>query len=187
MLLARSRRKALGFALIEILTVTSIISGLQSQSSGTFRYAISKANEIVGINNLKQVYLLLQAQMITEGYPKAAFYPKGDPKTDPQSIVRLVQGAPPQLFVSPFAPPALKEKGLTYAWNDTVNGKQPDAVPGNTWLMIDVVAFVADPKVERPSKYLVLYADGKAEAVTTLPADIVKAVKEAQEKLKEKE
>jgi len=186
MFLPRSRRRMLGFTLVEILTVTSIISGLQSQSGGNYRYGISKANEVVGLNNLKQIYLLLQTQMITEGYPKAAFYPKGDPMTDPQSIVKLVQGGVPQLFVSPFAPEPLRKTGLTYAWNDTVNGKQPDSVPGNTWLMIDLPAFIADPKIERPSKYLVLYASGKADALTTLPADIQKAVAEAQAKLDKK-
>jgi len=186
MLLPRSRRRMLGFGLVEILTVTSIISGLQSQNAGNFRYAMSKANEIAGINNLKQIHLLLQVQMITEGYPKAAFYPKGDPLSDPQSIVKLVQGGVPQLFVSPFAPDALRKTGLTYAWNDTVNGTPPDSVAGNTWLMIDLPAFIADPKIERPTKYLVLYASGKAEALTTLPADIQKAVAEAQAKLEKK-
>jgi hypothetical protein len=180
MFMPRSRRKALGFTLIEVLTVTGILSGLNSQ--GDFRYALHKANEVSGLNNLRQIYLLLQTQCITEGLPSAAFYPKGDPKKDPKSIMRLLSGAPPQLFVSPFAPPALQAKGLTYAWNDTVNGKSPDAVPRTTWLLIDVTAFIADPNVPKPSKYLVLYADGRTEAVAEPPADILKAVKEAEEK-----
>jgi len=184
MLRARSRRKSLGFTLIEVLTVTGIMAGLQSRSD--FRYAINKANELKGLNNLRQIYLLLQVQTITGRLPNAAFYPKGDPKKDPRSIVRLVQGAPPQLFVSPFAPPPLQKRGLTYAWNDTVNGKSLDQV-GSRWLLVDLAAFIADKKISRPSKYLILYANGRAKAVTALPPDIVKAVKEAEAKAGKKE
>ncbi len=180
MLRPKPRRRILGVTLVEILTVTSILSGLNSQSN--FRYAINKANELKGINNLRQIHLLLQAQCIAGGYPNAAFYPQGDPRKDPKSILRLVQGAPPQLFVSPFAPDALQEKGLTFAWNDSVNGKSPDQVPGTTWLLIDIAAFIADPSIPKPGSYLVLYADGRAEAVSEPPADIVKQVKEAEAK-----
>ncbi|MBM4034910.1 MAG: hypothetical protein FJ291_24470 [Planctomycetes bacterium] len=176
----RARRKPLGITLVEILTVTGIMSSLHSQSN--FRYGITKANELKGLNNLRQIHLLLQTQCITGGLPNAAFYPQGDPRKDPKSIVRLIQGAPPELFVSPFAPDALQEKGLTYAWNTALNGKTIDAVPRGTWMLIDMAAFIADPNLPKPSRYLVLYADGRAEAVAEPPADILKAVKEAQEK-----
>lgn len=180
MLRPRSRRKPLGVTLVEIMTVTAILSGLNSQSN--FRYAIHKANEIKGLNNLKQIYLLLQTQCIAGGLPNAAFYPEGDPRKDPKSIVRLISGAPPQLFISPFAPDALQEKGLTYAWNNTLNGKTLDVVPGTTWVMIDMTAFIADPNLPKPSRYLVLYANGRAEAVSEPPSDILKAVREAEAK-----
>jgi len=179
MLKSRSRRKPMGFALVEVLVVSGILSGLNSQSN--FQYALNQANQIKGINNLKQIHLLLQMQSMTGGLPNAAFYPKGDPKKDPKSIVKLISGAPPQLFVSPFAPPALQAKGLTFAWNDKVNGKDLDTVR-NTWLLVDLAAFIADPGTPKPTKYLILYANGKAEATSTLPPDIVKAVTEAQEK-----
>jgi hypothetical protein len=41
--------------------------------------------------------------------------------------------------------------------------------------------------VPKPDKYLVLYADGRAEAVTEAPPDIVKAVQEAEAKKKQGE
>ena len=175
----RSRRRSVGFTLIEVLTVTGIMTSLHSQ--GNYRYAISKANEVKGTHNLRQVYTLLQVQCIAGGLPRAAFYPEGDPKKDPKSILRLIPGAPHQLFVSPFAPPALQQKGLTFAWNDKVNGKDIDSVR-REWLLVDLAAFIADPKVPKPTKYLILYASGKAVATATLPPDIVKAVREAQEK-----
>ena len=180
MLASRARRRSIGFTLIEVLAVTGIMSGLHSQ--GNYRYGVTKANEIKGLHNLRQLHLLLRMQTMTGGLPKAAFYPKGDPKTDPKSIVRLIQGAPPQMFLSPFAPEALRQKGLTYAWNDKVNGKGLDQVPGNTWLMIDLAAFIATPDVPRPKKYLILYANGRAAAVTTLPPDIMRAIKAAHAK-----
>jgi len=180
----RSRRRLLAFTLIEVMAATAIMTSLQSQG-GAYRYAITSANRIRGIHNLKQIHMLLQAQCITGRLPKAAFYPKGDPKKDPKSIVRLIQGAPPELFISPFAPEALKKKGLTYAWNDTVNGKDLDRLSRKTpktWLLIDLPAFIADPKLPTPTRYLVLYVNGKAEAVDRPPGDIVKAVKKAQAK-----
>ena len=177
MLSSRRRRRPLGFTLVEVLAVTGIMSGLYSQ--GNYRYGISKANEVKGLHNLRQLHLLLRMQTMTGGLPDAAFYPKGDPKTDAKSIVRLIQGAPPEMFLSPFAPEALRQKGLTYAWNDKVNGKGLDQVPGSTWLMIDLAAFIADPDVPRPQKYLILYANGRAAAATTLPPDIIKAIKAA--------
>jgi len=177
------RRRALnGFTLIEVMAVTAIMSTLNSQSGG-FRYAIEKANEVKGISNLKQIHMMLQIGDL----PKAAFYPKGDPKTDPTSIVRLIPDAPQELFVSPFAPEALKKKGLTFAWNDAVGGKDISMLPKDTWLLIDLAAFIADPKIPKPHRYLILYADGRALAVDGLPADIDKVVKEAQAKLKKEQ
>ena len=177
----RHCRRSLGFTLIEVMAVSGIMSSLASQ--GGYHYAIDKANEVKGVNNLKQIYMLIQAQAMGEGMPAAAFYPKGDPKKDPQSILRLLQGASPELFVSPFAAEGLKQKGLTFVWNDTVNGKDPGLLKQDTWLLIDLAAFSADPSVPKPKKYLVLYADGRSLAIDTLPADIDKAVKEAQGKL----
>jgi hypothetical protein len=180
----RRRRGSWAFGLIEVMAVSGIMSSMASQTGG-FHYAIDAANEVKGVSNLKQIYLLLEAQNIGGTLPSAEFYPKGDPKKDPKSIVNLVQGAEgmSELFVSPFAPDALKKKGLTFAWNDAVNGKDMSLLPKDTWLLIDMAAFIADPNVAPPHKYLLLYADGRALAVAGLPADIDKAVKEARAKI----
>ena len=65
-------------------------------------------------------------------------------------------------------------------------GKSLDSVRGGTWLLVDLAAFIADPKIPKPSKYLILYANGRSVATATLPADIVKTVAEAREKAAEK-
>ncbi|MFC1806421.1 Tfp pilus assembly protein FimT/FimU [Planctomycetota bacterium] len=180
MLMSRLRRTRGGFTLVEVLAVTGIMAGLHS--GGNYRYGISKANEIRGLQQLRQLYMLIQMQAMTSGFPKAAFYPKGDPLKDPTSIVRLVPGAPKELFLSPFAPEPLRQKGLTYAWNDTISGRPAGSLPGNTWMLIDLAAFIADPNVPRPRKFFVLYANGKVDAVTHPPPDIIKAVKAARAK-----
>ena len=180
----RARKRLAAFTLIEVMAVTGIMSTLQSQ--GGYRYAIDAANAVKGINNLRQVYQMLMMQSMTDGLPKAAFYPEGDPLKDKKSIVRLVTGAPKELFISPFAPEALKKKGLTFAWNDTANGKSLDLLPKDTWLMIDLAAFIADPDMRKPERYLVLYADGRAKAIKDLPPDILKAVEAVRKKIEEK-
>jgi hypothetical protein len=178
----RLRRRSLAFGLIEVMMVSAIMTTLNSQSGG-FRYALDMAKETQGKENLRQIYLLLVAQTTSQPLPDAAFYPKGDPKKDPKSILNLVEGAVPELFVSPFAPEGLKKKGLTFAWNDAVNGKDMSQLPKDTWLLIDLAAFIADPSVPAPHRYLLLYADGRVLAVTNLPADIAKVVQEARAKI----
>ena len=178
----RRRSRSLAFGLIEVMMVSAIMTTLNSQSGG-FRYALDTAKETQGRENLRQIYLLLVAQTTSEPLPDAAFYPKGDPAKDPKSIMNLVQGAVPGLFVSPFAPEALKKKGLTFAWNDAVNGKDMSQLPKDTWLLIDMAAFIADPGVPSPHRYLLLYADGRAMAVVNLPPDIDKVVRQARAKI----
>jgi len=169
-----------GFTLIEVLAVTALIAGLAT--GGNYQYAINRANETKGIANLKQIYTLLQVQSAGESLPAAAFYVVANPAQDPKSIIKLLSGSSSELFVSPFAPEALKKKGLTFAWNDAVNGKDLGSLPADTWLLIDVAAFIANPNTPKPAKYLALYADGRVLSVSSLPADIIKVVKEAQAK-----
>lgn len=179
------RRRTLAFTLVEVLAVAAIMSGAHSQ--GNYRYGVNRANEVKGVHNLRQIHLMLQMESMATGkLPSAAFFPKGDPKKDPKSITRLLKGVPQQMFVSPFAPAALKKRGLTFAWNDTVNGKSLDRLPRKTWLLADIAAFITDPKIPKPPMYLLLYADGTAKAVQTLPPDIVKAVKDARTRSEKK-
>jgi type II secretory pathway pseudopilin PulG len=177
----KSRRNLVAFALIEVMAVSGIMSTMASQGSGGYRYAIDAARQTQGVNNLKQIYMMIQAECVGGGLPNAAFYPKGDPLKDPTSIAAILKG-PREIWMSPFAPEAFKVKGLTYVWNDTVNGKDIGNVSKNTWLLIDMAAFITDPQMSKPPKYLILYADGRADAVAEVPADIKKVVQEAEAK-----
>jgi len=178
----KARRHLVAFALVEVMAVSGIMSTMASQGGG-YRFAIDAARQAQGVHNLKQIYMMLQAESIGGGLPQAAFYPKGDPLKDPSSIAALLK-APRELWISPFAPEAFKAKGLTYVWNDTVNGKDLGQLAKGTWLLIDMAAFITDPQAPKPPKYLVLYADGRADAVAQLPEDIRRAVAEAQAKHK---
>jgi len=105
MLWSRVRRKTLAFTLVEVLVVSGLMAGMHAR--GNYGYAINQANETKGKAHLKQIYLLVQMHSMMNKLPKAAFYPKGDPK----SIIRLLgRGADPRLFVSPFAPEALRRR-----------------------------------------------------------------------------
>lgn len=179
----RVRRSLVAFALIEVMAVSGIMSTMASQSGGGYRYAIDAAKKTQGVNNLKQIYMMIQAECVGGGLPSAAFYPKGDPMKDPSSIAVILKG-PREIWTSPFAPEAFKAKGLTYVWNDSVNGKDIGNVPKETWLLIDMAAFITDPQMSKPPKYLILYADGRADAVSEVPYDIKKVVQEAEAKQK---
>lgn len=179
----RVRRSLVAFALIEVMAVSGIMSTMASQSGGGYRYAIDAAKKTQGVNNLKQIYMMIQAECVGGGLPSAAFYPKGDPMKDPSSIAAILKG-PREIWTSPFAPEAFKAKGLTYVWNDSVNGKDIGNVPKETWLLIDMAAFITDPQMSKPPKYLILYADGRADAVSEVPYDIKKVVQEAEAKQK---
>lgn len=179
----RLRRNLVAFALIEVMAVSGIMSTMASQSAGGYRYAIDAARKTQGVSNLKQIYMMIQAECVGGGLPNAAFYPKGDPMKDPSSIAVILKG-PREMWMSPFAPEAFKSKGLTFVWNDNVNGKDIGNVPKDTWLLIDMAAFITDPNVPKPPKYLILYADGRADAVAEVPYDIKKVVQEAEAKHK---
>ena len=46
-----------------------------------------------------------------------------------------------------------------------------------------MAAFIADPGVPAPDRYLLLYADGRAMAVANLPSDIQKVVQQARARI----
>lgn len=188
MMLTRRRGRQHGVTLVEVLMVSSFMSGL---GGGAYQGALDGARRDVCLNNLKQLGLAIQmfAMDHDDKLPVAAFYPQKDPKNNPQSIrVKLwsyVKSDP--IFQCPAAPDVLNSQGgLAYVWNDALNGMLQDQIPNpsQVWMMTDMAttltALPADvakqksinAKVVPPphvNGYNILYADGHVKWSPTPP------------------
>jgi len=157
--LTRSR----GFTATELLMVTTLLSSIPVSSYIGIR---NKAYQTQCLSQLRQIGMAVNMFVQMEGrYPSARFYPE-NPLKDSRSIVLILKpyGIPARLFICPTAPPLLKKKGLTYLWNDNLNGKTPYRLknPSRIWLMVDITAL--DKRVSsHQGGYNILYADGHVE------------------------
>ncbi|MDP6117207.1 MAG: prepilin-type N-terminal cleavage/methylation domain-containing protein [Planctomycetota bacterium] len=172
----RARLK-LGFTLIEVMTAMTIVA---SVSSGGYGHVMNRAKAMQCQNNLRQMGLVFK----TMGkLPNAAFYPSGDPKSDPKSLLVIGKkaGLSESMFQCPTAPAEFREKGLTFLWNDSVNGRGPFSV-SREWLVIEMNALSAKPTAPHAGKYHVLYGSGSVKAVSSIPKEIEKAKAMAKKK-----
>ena len=160
-----------GFTITELLVVTSILSAIPVSS---YIGAKEKAVQVQCGSQLRQIGMAVNMFTISEGkYPDAEFYPD-KPLKDPRSISAMLKpyGGGKKLFICPTAPPVLKEKGLTYLWNDELSGKLPSRIknPSNTWMMVDITAAHKDKSVSSHlGGYNILYADGHVAWSSQVP------------------
>lgn len=167
-----------GFTLTELLVVTSLLGTI---SPAAYIGAKNKAYEIQCANNLKQIGTAIQMFEIDRGrLPNAKFFPE-NPNTDPQSIKVILKsyGLPNEIFICPTSPQKLKDVGLTYLWNDEVNGKALYYIqnPSRTWLMTDITAAYEEVS-SHMGGYNVLYADFHVERVSSPPFKLETVEKE---------
>jgi len=174
----RARLK-FGFTLIEVMTAMNIVA---SVSSGGYGHVMNRAKALQCQNNLRQMGLVFKTM---GNLPNASFYPKGDPKSDPKSLLVIGKkaGLSDGMFMCPTAPAEFREKGLTFLWNDAVNGRGSFSV-SREWLMIEMNALSAKPTPPHSGKYHVLYGSGSVKAVSSIPKEIEKAKAMAKKKSK---
>ena len=167
-----------GFTLTEMLLVTTIVTG---GGAGVYTNAKNKAYEVACQSNLKQFNTALELFIMDNGtLPSAKFFPeKPDEDTKSIKVILKAQGVPGEIFVCPSASDDLKKIGLTYIWNDELNGKSPDTLPdaGKTWLMVDMNAVTEKVSPAHRDGYNVLYADGTAGWSNTIRDEISKEKK----------
>ena len=169
----RKRRRILGFTLTEIAVVATLVSSVPAASYVRVK---RKADQTTCVNQLKQIGMSLQSyQMSHDKYPDSAFYPKSHDHK--RSIVSELkgEGAIQKLFVCPSLPDKLKEKKITFVYNDSVSGKR--RVPANTWVLIEMTCVSKNSPLPHPNGYNILYADGSVKTVRDLPADLKKLQK----------
>ena len=170
----RRVRRRTGFTLIELTTVTAIMTGLAANSNN-FAACKDKARQTVCRENLRQIYQGLQMFIMDEGsYPHAWFYPPDNhPRREQYNIARLLHSytGAPQLFICPSAAPAIQQRKIAYLWNDALNSKPDGSIsnPTATWVMEDINAVTTKVPPSHDTGYNVLCADGHVRFVTTPP------------------
>ena len=166
------------FTIAEITIVTGIVTSIPVNG---YLAARKKAEQTVCTNNLKQIYKALLMYEISNGaLPKASFYPKDGAKNK-KSIVKRLR-LPKALFTCKCLPALLREKGLTYLWNDNVNGLPFHNIKDRkkTWLLVEMS--IVSPEIPGPhgDRYNVLWAVGSTSLVDALP--YIKTVKKETKK-----
>lgn len=163
------------FTLVEVLVVTTIMTSQANNYGNVTRLAYQKTCE----SNLRQLYMAFQMYDINNGaLPQAKFYPK-NPKKDPQSLYNVLPASYRPLLVCPVYPPAIKDKGLTYIYNDNLAGRSLGLVrnPRETWLLTEMNAVYDEIPLPHPGGFHILYCDGHIE-VTKEPPTVFKELRE---------
>lgn len=177
--------KTAAFTLLEVMIVTTIITSQANNYGDIRRLAYQKSCE----NNLRQIYLgLTMYEMSNGGLPRAKFYPER-PKTDRRSIVTMLGRGYEQVCICPVFPDHIKQKGLTYIYNDSLAGLSLDQVPNarETWLVTEMNAVSDKVSMPHPGGFHILYADGHIKVTKDRPEVFLELQKKLEEKQKEEE
>ena len=166
--LQSKKTKVSRFVLTELLAVAAIIASLPSSS---YQRVKQKTYQTECTNNLRQIGQLLRMYELENGYyPKASFYPK-KPGSGEDSI-RVQLGGPEQLWICPALPDKLKEKGLTFVYNDAIAGKSTLKNPSKKWVLIEFNCVSKNSPHPHPGGYNILFADGHVINSKRLPRKI---------------
>ena len=170
--------KRAAFTLLEVMVVTTIVTSQANNYGDVRRIAYQRTCA----NNLDQIYKgLLMYDMTHGGLPQAKFYPK-QPKTDRQSLVTMLGPGYEGVCVCPVFPDEIKQKGLTYIYNDALGGRSLDQVPNarETWLVTEMNAVTDKVPMPHPGGFHILYADGHIEVTKERPEVFVKLQQEIE-------
>ncbi|MCK4244809.1 MAG: type II secretion system protein [Candidatus Omnitrophica bacterium] len=165
-----------GFTLVELMTVTTIVTSLPL---GAYK-AVRRAKQVFCRNNLNQIRQALTIFMIenNDRLPSACFYPEDS--SDPKSIANILYPylRTRKVFICPSLPGQLRKKGITYIWNDQFNNQNPDHIPNRDkkWLMMEMTAVSEKIPPPHSKGYNILYLDGHIETKPR-PPDLRREVK----------
>jgi len=182
---AKRRKWQLAFTLTEMMTVAAIVASIPA---GHYAKAKQKAHQINCVSNLQQIGKAIVMYQMGEGkYPDAVFFPD-DPFGDEKSIVKILAdsgaGIPKEMWVCPSAPDAIKEKGLTFVYNDNFAGRRSLKKPSKAWLMIEVNCVSKKVPAPHSNGYNILFADGHVITSRRLPGSVTEKQQAAVEKLR---
>ena len=123
---------------------------------------------------LKQIYSAIGLYEFDGGrLPSLAFYPE-QPRQDPNGIREALKkfGADPRLFLCPGTPALVRDTGLSYVWNVSLNGRSLKDIRDPVWMLVEVNAL--DEQIPRPhwGRYHILYTDGRVVLSEAPPEDL---------------
>jgi len=161
----RNSQKLRGYTAIEVLLVASIVGLIPI---GVYMEAYKKAEASSCMSNLRNVYIAVQMyEMDFERMPDIKFYPKS--ASEKGSITEMLTHYidDENVYICPAMPDELKEKGLTYIWNDNYNGKMLYSINDKAakWLMTEMTAVKPEIPAPHNGAYNVLFLDGHVENV----------------------
>lgn len=122
--------------------------------------------------NLEVIHsALLEYHQQSGHLPELAFFPD-DAQLDPDSLYAQLApfGLLPTHCLCPSAPPALRETGMTYIWNVSLNGAVLDQLPDVAWVLVEVHALSGSVRPPHGNRYNTLFSDGTVELLSTPPA-----------------
>jgi len=129
---------------------------------------MSTANRAVECGyNLKRIYQALDLYEMHNGsLPDLAFY-SAEPLSDTASIRVVLEtyGPDEKSWTCPSIHPLIRQTGLSYIWNTSLNGESLRNQRGRTWMLIELNAM--SRAVDRPhfGYCNVLFTDGSVERV----------------------
>lgn len=116
-------------------------------------------------NNLETIYNILRTHESEHGQLPSFDMFSQDPLEDEESLPNLLKsyGFDPSLAICPASPQVLREHGLSYLWNSTLNQGSLMNRDEPTWVLVDVQAL--DDRIAGPhfGSYHILYSDGRVE------------------------
>jgi prepilin-type processing-associated H-X9-DG protein len=173
--------------------VVAVAAALSALGGNAFTGAKSAAHKGTCQANLKQLGAALKMYALDNNGKllTALFYPGARAKTDPKSLRKQLSSyvKAENVFLCPGAPSSLNKNGLSYLWNDSLNGAPLKRIPNasSTWMLVDAAAAAKalDSKTAAAKKikpippahvdgYNILYADGHVAWSKTPPKIAVK-------------
>lgn len=182
--LRKSKKLILAFTLTEIMAVSAIVASIPA---GAYARVKGKATQMTCLNNMRQIGQSIMMYQTGEGkYPAASFFPD-KPFEDDNSIVKILEdsgaGIPREMWICPSAPGKLRERGLTFIYNDAFAGRQSLPRPEKAWVLIEVNCVSKKIAPPHPDGYNIVFADGHVITSRSLPPSITSKQRAAIDRL----
>ena len=152
-----------------IISVALLFVMLAAGIAGSFYVMTAHSKERKACDaNLKKIYHALELYEVDRGsMPSLAYFPT-DPQADADSLSVVLEsyGADARACVCPAMHAVLREMGLTYIWNSSLNGKRIPRGGDPVWLLVEMSAISEDLPAPHLGHFNVLFSDGSVRHIS---------------------